>query len=139
MPEVELDAVGTARISETGDAPSSKALRTALNVIEAKATLDGPERLAHIRVGSLNDRPYLDLRGETRHAGEIDATAWRVTESPPVRFRRAPDMKPIPIPVRGGSIPTLHSFLNVQAEADFVLVVVGALASLSESRSHAVM
>lgn len=36
---------------ETGGAPSSEALQSALNVIEAKAHFDGPERLVHIRVG----------------------------------------------------------------------------------------
>src|SRR4030081_92820 len=39
-------------------------------------------------------------------------------------------MKPIPIPVKGGSVETLRSFLNVQSDADFVLVVAWALACL---------
>jgi hypothetical protein len=38
---------------ETGGAPSSEALQSALNVIEAKAEFDGPERIVHIRVGGL--------------------------------------------------------------------------------------
>ncbi|MEC5325218.1 MULTISPECIES: hypothetical protein [unclassified Aurantimonas] len=115
---------------ETGGAPSSEALQSALNVIEAKAHFDGPERLVHIRVGELDDRLYLDLGDETWRAVEIDATGWRVIDNPPVRFRRASGMKPMPIPVRGGSITTLRSFLNVQTDADFVLVVAWALASL---------
>ena len=61
---------------------------------------------------------------------EIDATGWRVIENPPVRFRRASGMKPMPMPVGGGSIETLRSFLNVQTDADFVLVVAWALACL---------
>ena len=39
-------------------------------------------------------------------------------------------MKPMPIPVRGGSVEALRSFLNVQTDADFVLVVAWALACL---------
>ena len=39
-------------------------------------------------------------------------------------------MKPLPIPVKGGSVETLRSFLNVQSDADFVLVVAWALAVL---------
>jgi pantothenate kinase-related protein Tda10 len=42
-------------------------------------------------------------------------------------------MKPMPIPVRGGSVAKLRSFLNVQTDADFVLVVAWALACL---RNH---
>jgi hypothetical protein len=61
---------------------------------------------------------------------EIDATGWRVVENPPVRFRRASGMKPLPVPVGGGSVADLRLFLNVQTEADFVLVVAWALAVL---------
>ena len=40
----------------TQGAPSSEALQSALNVIEAKAHFDAPERLVHIRVGGLDGR-----------------------------------------------------------------------------------
>jgi hypothetical protein len=115
---------------ETGGAPSSEALQSALNVIEAKAHFDSPERQVHIRVGGLDGRLYLDLSDETWRAVEIDATSWRVIDNPPVRFRRASGMKPMPIPMRGGSVATLRSFLNVQTDEDFVLVVAWALAVL---------
>ena len=36
----------------------------------------------------------------------------------------------MPIPVCGGSVETLRSFLNVQSDADFVLIVTWALACL---------
>jgi hypothetical protein len=45
----------------TGGTPSSEALQSALNVIEAKAHFDAPERMVHIRVGGLDGRLYLDL------------------------------------------------------------------------------
>ena len=61
-----------------GGAPSSEALQSALNVIEAKAHFDAPERQVHIRVGGLDGRLYLDLGDETWRAVEIDATGWRV-------------------------------------------------------------
>ena len=119
----------------TGGAPSSEALQSALNVIEAKAHFDAPERIVHIRVGGLDGRLYLDLGDETWRAVEIDATGWRVIDNPPVRFRRAAGMQPLPMPVSGGSIETLRSFLNVQSDTDFVLVVAWALAVPAQSRS----
>jgi hypothetical protein len=114
-------------------APGSAALQSALNVIEAKADFEGPERIVHIRVGGLDGRLYLDLVDETWRAVEIDTTGWRVIDSPPVRFRRAAGMQPLPVPVSGGAIETLRSFLNVKSDADFVLVVAWALAAL---RNH---
>jgi hypothetical protein len=83
-----------------------------------------------IRVGGLDDRLYLDLGDETWRAVEIDATGWRVIDNPPVRFRRAAGMQPLPMPVPGGSVAALRSFLNVQSDTDFVLVVAWALACL---------
>lgn len=124
---------------DTGGAPSSEALQSALNVIEAKAHFDAPERQVHIRVGGLDGRLYLDLGDETWRAVEIDATGWRIVENPPVRFRRASGMKPLPIPVPGGSIETLRSFLNVQTAADFALVVAWALACLRNRGPYPVL
>ncbi len=114
----------------TQGAPSSEALQSALNVIEAKAHFDAPERQVHIRVGELDGRLYLDLGDKAWRAIEIDAIGWRIVDNPPVRFRRASGMKAMPIPVSGGSIESLRSFLNVQTDNDFVLVVAWALACL---------
>ena len=46
---------------QTDGAPNSEALQSALNVIEAKAHFDAPERVVHVRVGGLDGRIYLDL------------------------------------------------------------------------------
>ena len=114
----------------TQGAPSSEALQSALNVIEAKAHFDAPERVVHVRVGGLDERLYLDLGDATWRAVEIDATGWRVIDNPPVRFRRAAGMQPLPVPVPGGSIEMLRAFLNVKTDAEFVLVVAWVLACL---------
>jgi hypothetical protein len=114
----------------TGGAPNSEALQSALNVIEARAHFDAPERTVHIRVAGPRDRLYLDLCDESWRAVEIDVTGWRVVDNPPVRFRRAAGMQPVPVPVAGGSIETLRYFLNVQSDIDFVLVVAWLLACL---------
>ena len=53
-----------------------------------------------------------------------------MVENPPVRFRRPAGMQPLPVPVQGGSVEVLRSFLNVQSDTDFVLVVAWALAVL---------
>ena len=116
----------------TNGAPSSEALQSALNVIEAKAHFDAPQRPVHVRVGGLDGKLYLDLGDEVWRAVEIDATGWRVIDNPPVRFRRASGMQPLAMPMRGGSVETLRSFLNVRLERDFVLVVAWALACLRD-------
>lgn len=124
---------------QTGGAPSSEALQSALNVIEAKAHFDGPERPVFIRVGGQDERYYLDLGDEAWRAVEIDATGWRVIDNPPVRFRRAAGMQALPVPAPGGSVGTLRAFLNVRSDDDFVLVVAWALAVLRSSGPYPVL
>lgn len=124
---------------QTGGAPSSEALQSALNVIEAKAHFDGPERPVFVRVGGLNGRIYLDLGDEVWRAVEIDATGWRVIDKPPVRFRRSAGMQPLATPVSGGSVEALRTFLNVQSNEDFVLVVAWALAVLRNKGPYPVL
>jgi hypothetical protein len=123
----------------TQGAPSSEALQSALNVIEAKAHFDAPERLVHVRVGGMDGRLYLDLCDEKWRAVEIDTAGWRVIDNPPVRFRRAAGMQSLSTPVGGGSVEPLRAFLNVKTDADFVLVVAWALAALRDRGPYPVI
>ena len=92
-----------------------------------------------IRVGGLDGRLYLDLGDEAWRAMEIDLDGWRAIDKPPVRFRRAAGVQPLPMPVPGGSVDMLRSFLNVQSDADFVLVVAWALAVLRDTGPYPVI
>ena len=114
-------------------------MQSALNVTEAKAHFDGPERPVFIRIGSNEGKLYLDLGDETWRALEIEDSGWRVIDNPPVRFRRAAGMKSLPIPVSGGSIEMLRPFLNLQSDTDFVLVVAWALAVLRDQGPYPVL
>ena len=79
-------------------APNSEAFQSALNVTEAKAHFDGNEHPVHLRVAGLDDKLYIDLCDESWRAIEIDAIGWQVIDDPPVRFRRAAGMLPLPGP-----------------------------------------
>jgi len=93
----------------------------------------------HIRIGGLDGRLYLDLCDDSWRAVEIDATGWRVIDTPPVRFRRAAGMKALPAPATGGSVETLRSFLNVKRYTDFVLAVSWLLAALRDCGPYPVL
>jgi hypothetical protein len=124
---------------ETGGAPNSEAMQSARGVIQARARFDAPERVVYVRVGGLDGPLYLDLCDENWRAVEIDSTGWRVIDKPPVRFRRTAGMQPLPIPVSGGSVEALRSFLNVKTDADFVLAVSWLLAALRDRGPYPVM
>jgi len=131
--------LGRGFYERTGGAPGSEALQGALNVIQAKALFEGPERKVHVRVAGEGGRLYLDLGDTTWQAIEIDATGWRVIAEPPVRFRRSAGMRPLPVPERGGSVEVLRSFLNARSDTDFVLTVAWLLACLRDHGPYPVI
>ena len=92
---------------ETGGAASAETIRSALDLLEARAQFDAPERTVHVRVAEHDGHSYLDLADKDWRAVQIGPDGWQVVTSPPVRFRRAAGMLPLPIPQRGGSIEAL--------------------------------
>ena len=95
--------------------------------------------MAFIRVGGHDGKLYLDFADDAWRAVEIDEVGWRIVDEPPVRFRRAAGMQPLPAPVSGGSLETLRKFLNVDSDSDFVLVVAWLLAVLRDKGPYPVM
>ena len=114
----------------TGGAASAAEIRSALDLLEARAQFDGPERKVHVRIAEHGGRIYLDLADEQWRAVDIGPDGWRVVECPPVRFRRPAGILPLSVPERGGSIAALNSFLNLASRNDFVLIVAWLLAAL---------
>src|SRR5437763_1804531 len=72
----------------TGEAPQAEAIRSAIDLLEARAQFDGPERAIHIRVAEQEGHIYLDLADQAWRAVDIGCDGWRVIAYPPVRFRR---------------------------------------------------
>jgi hypothetical protein len=115
---------------QTGEALTGDSIRSMLDLLEARAQFDAPERTIHVRSAEHEGRIYLDLTDKEWRAVEIGPDGWRIIGSPPVRFRRAAGMLPLPLPQRGGSIDALASLLNLPTANDFVLTVAWLLAAL---------
>jgi hypothetical protein len=115
---------------ETGCAANLAAIASALDLLEAKAQFDAPEREINLRVAVHQGSVYLDLADKAWQCIEINAEDWRVISAPPARFRRTAGMLPLPVPQKGGSVDLLRPFLNVSRGNDFILVVAWLLAAL---------
>jgi phage/plasmid primase-like uncharacterized protein len=124
---------------ETKGAPSSEALNSALAVLDAEAQFNSTLKEVYVRVAGNGDRIYLDLGDEHWSAIEVDADGWRLCQDPPVRFRRPRGILPLPLPMKGGSVLDLRSFLNVKTENDFVLVVSWLLAALRDKGPYPII
>jgi hypothetical protein len=103
--------------------PQPEAVSSALQVLEAQAQFDGPERPVWVRVAEHEGAIYLDLGNEAWEAVKITATGWEVVTDSPVCFRRTRSMMALPYPVKGGCVNELRPFLNVGSDADFILIV----------------
>jgi hypothetical protein len=114
----------------TGAAASAAEIRSALDLLEAQAQFDGPERAVHVRIAEHAGHIYLDLADEQWRAVDIGPDGWRVIGCPPVRFRRPAGILPLPVPQQGGSIEVLNSFLNLVSRDDFELIVAWLMAAL---------
>ncbi|MGE3149739.1 MAG: hypothetical protein AB7K04_11795 [Pseudorhodoplanes sp.] len=123
---------------QTGSAPSSEALLTALNVIEARAHFDAPERDVNVRVAGADGAIYLDLGTDDWTAVRTVADGWDLVDRAPVRFYRSAGMQPLPIPERGGSVLQLRRFLNV-TDGSFCLIVAWLVAALRDYGPYPVL
>ncbi|MCU9612745.1 virulence-associated E family protein [Caldibacillus lycopersici] len=74
-----------------------------------------------IRVGGTKDTVYINLNRPTGEVVKVDSTGWTIITNPPVKFRKNDNLKPLPLPSRGGSIQELSDFLNV-SEDDKILI-----------------
>jgi hypothetical protein len=114
----------------TGSALGGQAISSELDLLEARAQFDAPERSVHTRIAEHAGNIYLDLADAHWRAVEIGPDGWRVNRCPPVRFHRPAGMLPLPVPEPEGSIEALESFLNLSSRRDFVLVVAWLLGTL---------
>ena len=65
--------------------PGAGAISSAINLLEARAQFDAPQRAVYLRVGEHDGRIYLDLADERWRAVEIGPDGWQVITCPPIR------------------------------------------------------
>jgi hypothetical protein len=123
---------------EAGRPPAAQALQDALGVLDARAMHDGPEEEVFVRVAGRGDRIYIDLGDANWRAVEVDAADWRIVAAPPVRFRRANGMRPLPEPARGGTLDRLKDFVNVE-DGELVLLIAWLVAAMRPSGPYPVL
>lgn len=108
--------LGARYYRDAGRAPTEAAVTSALNTLAGIGKFDGPEVKVWLRVAKHDGHYFLDLCNDAWQAVEISADGWQVLDHPPVRFRRTPTMRPLPVPATAGDLPRLWEFVNVVTE-----------------------
>jgi hypothetical protein len=122
----------------SGKAPSIQSLQDALGVIEGKAVYDGDCRRVFVRIAEHQNKIYLDLCNDSWQAVEIDEAGWCIVDDPPVMFRRAKAMLPLPTPAQRGDISILRKLANV-SDDDWPLLVAVLVAALKPTGPYPVL
>ena len=123
----------------TGGRAAATDLNAAIDIIEAKAQHESPQREVYIRVATLPGRVCVDLASEKREVVEITADGWRVITDAPVPFLRPQGMQALPTPQTGGSIDHLRSLVNLPDEDHFTLMLAWLVAAFRSDQQHPVL
>jgi hypothetical protein len=116
---------------------NSDALKVAVETLDAKAIFESESRDVHVRVASYYDDIYIDLGDNGWKAIKVTKAGWSIVANPPLRFQRAPSMRPLPVPAKGGSIQLLRPFCNL-SDNGFTLFVAVLLAGLRPDSNYPV-
>ncbi len=110
---------------EAGAAPNDNALKSALATLSAHAVFQGPERQSAVRLAKHDGAVYIDLCDDEWRAVKVTADGWQVIDGrdAPIAFVRAPGMKALPVPERGGSIGALRPLMNISDDDQWILLV----------------
>lgn len=115
--------LGGAFYSAHNAVAKAKPMEEATNLAAGLAVHAGPEREVFVRVGRHGEAVYIDLGDREWQAVEVDRTGWRLVPTPPVKFRRPNGMQALPVPVAGGRVEELRSFVALDSDDDFILLV----------------
>jgi len=116
----------------TGEMLGASDLSDIASMLEGKAVFDSPRYPVFCRTARHEGKFYLDLCEKDWRVVEVDPDGWQVVSNPPVKFRRANAMHPLPIPIQtdGRELQTLLCpFLNIR-EAQWPLVAAWLVAAL---------
>jgi hypothetical protein len=96
-------------------------LKTAAGTLAAQAEFSGDVRELHTRAAWHDGALYYELR--LGRVVKVGAGRWDFEPSPPVLFRRFPNLKPLPDPAFGGTLEVLDALVNLKGERDRRLFV----------------
>ncbi|MGH7641633.1 MAG: hypothetical protein ACRENX_01215 [Candidatus Dormibacteria bacterium] len=114
----------------SGRSPARETLTAAVEEFADQAQFSGLDRPVYLRAARLDDgRICIDLGDPDWTAAVVGPGGWSI-EPHPVRFRRPPALRPLPVPVRGGSIDELWDHVNLRDPSDQRLYTVALTAVL---------
>jgi hypothetical protein len=111
--------------------PNDESMNVAIRTLEAQALFESEQCEVALRVAQHDGCAYLSLARDDGAIVEVSPSGWRLVDDSPVRFWRAPAMRALPLPIKGGSITALAKILNLASKNDFILSAAWLLGALT--------
>ncbi len=124
-----------------GKVPSASLMKNTINMVEAEALFNGPERKVSVRVAEEDDAIFVDLANKQREQVKITAKGWTIIQAQhsPIFFVRSPRMVPMARPAENGSFEKLWDFINLEAEHDKVLALSWLLSTFQPNGPYPIL
>lgn len=120
-------------------APTETSLKQALATLRGQAQFEGETCEVFTRIAKTEAGYWLDLCNDAWQCVQITATGWAlVSGAGAPLFTRSASMRPLPVPVRGGTLNALWPLVNIP-EADRLMVLAWMLESLRADTPHVVL
>lgn len=115
-----------------GKLPDARDVRETIDLLEAEALYNSPEKTLYVRHAQANGVVYVDLGRSDFKQVRISKKGWRIIHASksPVKFIRPLRIRPMPHPENGGSLKQLEGYLNITDPQEFALIsgwLVGAM------------
>ncbi len=101
---------------------SRDVLEQATGTLSGIAEFDGKEVETFVRIAEQDGEIWVDLADEKWRAVRVTAEGWKIVSNPPIRFVRSDGMLPLPSPAEDGKLAELRGFLNLESDADWILL-----------------
>ena len=113
-----------------GKAISSSALAEVVDTLMAQASFEGTTEEIHLRLGAFENEAYIDRGDDKQNFIKLAKGEWSIVEKSPVKFRRSPGFKTLPIPTRDADPSGMQELLGLDDD-NFVLFVAFLLMCLN--------
>ena len=133
------DYLSHAYYTEHDRAPTETSLKVALATLRGQAQFEGETCEVFTRIAKTETGYWLDLCNDAWQCVQITATGWAVVagDGAPL-FTRSASMRPLPVPVRGGTLDTMWPLVNIP-EPDRLMVLAWMLECLRADTPHVVL
>jgi len=135
----EARAQFTADLIDAGASCSRSVLEELTQRLVTKAIIKKLRKETHLRVGRYGDSYYLNLMDDAWETIRINAEGWEIVPNPPIVFVRSGTAKPLPSPVRGGSLAMIDELIRVQHIQDRHVIVSWLLNALFPTGGYPIL